>query len=135
MCGLQAHVCSVPPAGMFPLSLLLSALSSSLCELRASRGQDTRGLNLSSNPWLPARSLGPRGCSGNSHSNGQNSAPSQTTPRGARSRVEMSCHQERSEKTLLTCDRRSGCPRGAGEDGSAGSGSRLERSHSLVSGS
>ena len=44
MCGLQAHVCSVPPAGMFPLSLLLSALSSSLCELRASRGQDTRGL-------------------------------------------------------------------------------------------
>ena len=44
MCGLQAHVCSVPPAGMFPLSLLRSALSSSLCELRASGGQDTRGL-------------------------------------------------------------------------------------------
>ena len=40
-------MCSVPPAGMFPLRLLLSTLSSSLCELRASRGQDTCGLT-----WL-----------------------------------------------------------------------------------
>lgn len=47
MCGLQAHVCSVPPAGMFPLRRLLSPLPSSLCELRASQGQDTCGLT-----WL-----------------------------------------------------------------------------------